>query len=145
VIGFFYPSMQPITWSHRRNSMQKPNMKLFRMKWPPLWSSGQSSWLQIQRPRFDSRCYQIFWEIVGLKRGLISLMSTIEELVERKSSGSGLESPEHGRRDPWRWPRKNLYPQMLAVTSPTSGVLSVSVVSSRTKATEFNIMFLQST
>jgi hypothetical protein len=28
---------------------------------PPLWSSGQSSWLQIQRPGFDSRHYQIFW------------------------------------------------------------------------------------
>jgi hypothetical protein len=26
---------------------------------PPLWSSGQSSWLQIQRPVFDSRHYQI--------------------------------------------------------------------------------------
>jgi hypothetical protein len=25
---------------------------------PPLWSSGQSSWLQIRRPRFDSRHYQ---------------------------------------------------------------------------------------
>jgi hypothetical protein len=25
--------------------------------WPPLWSSGQSSWLQIRRPRFDSRHY----------------------------------------------------------------------------------------
>jgi hypothetical protein len=24
----------------------------------PLWSSGQSSWLQIQRPGFDSRHYQ---------------------------------------------------------------------------------------
>jgi hypothetical protein len=29
---------------------------------PPLWSSGQSSWLQIRRPGFDSRHYQIFWE-----------------------------------------------------------------------------------
>jgi hypothetical protein len=28
---------------------------------PPLWSSGQSSWLQIRRPGFDSRHYQIFW------------------------------------------------------------------------------------
>jgi hypothetical protein len=27
---------------------------------PPLWSSGQSSWLQIQRSGFDSRRYQIF-------------------------------------------------------------------------------------
>jgi hypothetical protein len=25
---------------------------------PPLWSSGQSSWLQIRRPGFDSRNYQ---------------------------------------------------------------------------------------
>jgi hypothetical protein len=24
---------------------------------PPLWSSGQSSWLQIRRPGFDSRHY----------------------------------------------------------------------------------------
>jgi hypothetical protein len=27
---------------------------------PPLLSSGQSSWLQIQKPGFDSRRYQIF-------------------------------------------------------------------------------------
>jgi hypothetical protein len=27
-------------------------------EWPPLWSSCQSSWLQIRRPRFDSRHYQ---------------------------------------------------------------------------------------
>jgi hypothetical protein len=26
---------------------------------PPLWSSGQSSWLQVQRSRFDSRHYHI--------------------------------------------------------------------------------------
>jgi hypothetical protein len=25
---------------------------------PPLWSNGQSSWLQIRRPGFDSRHYQ---------------------------------------------------------------------------------------
>jgi hypothetical protein len=36
---------------------------------------------------------------VGLKRGLLSLVSTIEELFERKSNGSGLESREYGRRD----------------------------------------------
>jgi hypothetical protein len=32
-------------------------------------------------------------------------VSTIEELLERKSSGSGLESREYGRRDPSRLPR----------------------------------------
>jgi hypothetical protein len=59
---------------------------------PPLWSSGQSSWLQIQRSRFDFQCYQIFWEVESLERGLLDLTSTIEELLERKSSGSGLET-----------------------------------------------------
>jgi hypothetical protein len=54
--------------------------------WPPLWSSGQSSWLQIQGPGFDSRRYQIFCEVVGLERGLLSLVSTrtIEGLLGRK-------------------------------------------------------------
>jgi hypothetical protein len=35
---------------------------------------------------------------VGLERGPLSLVSTIEELLGRKSSGSGLESREYGRR-----------------------------------------------
>jgi hypothetical protein len=38
----------------------------------PLWSSGQSSWLQIQRSGFNCRHYQIFWEVVGLERGPLS-------------------------------------------------------------------------
>jgi hypothetical protein len=37
---------------------------------------------------------------VGLERGPLSLVSTTEELVERYSSGSGLENREYGRRDP---------------------------------------------
>jgi hypothetical protein len=57
---------------------------------PPLWSSGQSSWLQIQRSGFYSRRNQIFWEIVGLELGPLSLVSTIEELLERENSGSRL-------------------------------------------------------
>jgi hypothetical protein len=71
---------------------------------PPLWSSGQSSWLQIQRSGFDSRRYQIFWEVVGLEQGPLSLVSTTEELLGRKSSGSGMENREYGRREPSRWP-----------------------------------------
>jgi hypothetical protein len=63
---------------------------------------SQSSCLQIQKSGFDSRRYQIFWEIVGLERGPLSLLSTNEELLERKSSGSGLDSREYGRRDPSR-------------------------------------------
>jgi hypothetical protein len=64
-----------------------------------MWSSGQSSWLQIQTSGFDSLRYQIFREVVGLEQRPLSLVSTIEELLGRKSSGSGLESLEYGRKD----------------------------------------------
>jgi hypothetical protein len=49
---------------------------------PPLWSSGQSSWLQIRRPGFDSRHYQKK-NVVVLERGPLSLVSTTEELLDR--------------------------------------------------------------
>jgi hypothetical protein len=45
---------------------------------------------------------------VGLEGGPLTLVSTIEELLERKSSGSGLEIREYGRRDPSRWPQSLL-------------------------------------
>jgi hypothetical protein len=35
---------------------------------------------------------------MDLERGPLSLMSTIQELLERKSSGSGLENRDYGRR-----------------------------------------------
>jgi hypothetical protein len=70
-----------------------PNTRLRR---PPKWSSGQSSWLQIQRSRVDSRRYQIFWDVVGLERGPLSLVRIIEKLLEWKSSGSGQENRING-------------------------------------------------
>jgi hypothetical protein len=51
---------------------------------PPLWSSGQSFWLQIRRPGFDSRHYQQNKRVVDLERGPLSLVSTTEELLDRK-------------------------------------------------------------
>jgi hypothetical protein len=44
---------------------------------------------KVQRPGLDSRRYQIYYEVVGLEQGPLSLVSTIEELLERKS-GFGL-------------------------------------------------------
>jgi hypothetical protein len=105
------------------------------------WYSGQSSWLQIQRSGFDSRHCQIFWEVVALERGPLSLVSTTEELLERKSSSFSLESREYGRRNRLRWPRSTLYPQNSALISQTSGGLSVATVRSRTWATEFNLVY----
>jgi hypothetical protein len=57
-----------------------PDMKASRGT--PLRASGQSSWLQVQRSGVDSRRYQIFWGVVGLQRGPLSLSSTVEELTE---------------------------------------------------------------
>jgi hypothetical protein len=70
-------------------------------------------------PGFDTRRYKISWEVVGLERGQISLMRIIEELLERKSSGSGLENPrltavgirsaDHATRSirkSWHWLRR---------------------------------------
>jgi hypothetical protein len=65
----------------------------------------KGSLLQIQRSGFDSRSYQVFWEVVDLEQGPPSFVSTTEELLGRKSSGSGLQNREYGRGDPSRWPR----------------------------------------
>jgi hypothetical protein len=47
----------------------------------------------------------------------LNLVSTTEELLERKSSGSGLENKEYDSKDPSHWPRDSLYPQKLALTA----------------------------
>jgi hypothetical protein len=102
-----------------------------------VWCRDQSSWLQIQRSGFDSQFYQIFWEVVGLERGPLSLVSATEELLGRKSSGSGPGSRECGHRDPSCWPRGTLYLLKLTVASPRSGGRSVGIIRSRTQATGF--------
>jgi hypothetical protein len=101
--------------------------------WPPLWPSGQNSWLQIQRSwvRFPE----------------------LPDFLRSSGSGTGSTQPReynwgatwmekkkleiNGREDPLRWPRDTLYPQKLALTSPTSGGRSVGMVRLRAKASEF--------
>jgi hypothetical protein len=80
---------------------------------------------------------------VGLERGPHSLVRTIEELLERKSSGSGLEIREYGCRDPSRWPRGTLYPQTLALTSPTSGDAKCRKITSRYPSLIVSFIFKQ--
>jgi hypothetical protein len=94
-----------------------------------------------QRGGFDSRRYQIFWEVVGLERGPLSLDSTTEEPLGRNGSGFSLENRYCGCGDMLRLSRDTLYPQKLAVTSPTSGGRSVGIVRSLTPATEFRFQF----
>jgi hypothetical protein len=102
---------------------------------PPLWSSGQSSWLQIQMSGFDSGRYQIFWEVMGLERGQLSLVSTTEELLGKKvaapvykaeNTAVGIRHADHVAPS---------IRKKLEITSPTIGVRSVGIVRSRTQAT----------
>jgi hypothetical protein len=78
----------------------------------------------------------IFWEVVGLERGSLSLVSTIEELLGRNSSGSDLEIREYGCRDASHWPCDTLYLQNVGTNLLTSGGRSVGIVQSRTRAME---------
>jgi hypothetical protein len=99
--------------------------------WPPLWPSGQE--FPATDPEVRVR-FQALPDVLssGSGTGPLSLVSATEELL-RKSSVSYLKSREYGRRDPSRWPRGTLYPQKLALISPTSGGRSIGIVRSRTK------------
>jgi hypothetical protein len=46
-----------------------------------VWVPGYRS----RGPGFDSRHYQIFWEVLGLERGPISLVSAIEERLRSRN------------------------------------------------------------
>jgi hypothetical protein len=72
-------------------------------------------------------------------QGPHSLVSIIEELLERKSSGFSLKNKNTavGIR---HTDHVALYPQKLALTSPTSGGRSVTIVQSLTQATEFVLL-----
>jgi hypothetical protein len=48
----------------------------------------------------------------------------------------GLKNLSYAHGDPLRWPRDTLYPQKLALTSPTSGGHSIGIVRLQTKAME---------
>jgi hypothetical protein len=74
---------------------------------------------------------------VGLERGPLSLVRTIEELLERKVAAPVYETEINGLGDSLRRLRDTLYPLKLALTSPTSGGRSVGIVRWRTKAPEF--------
>jgi hypothetical protein len=76
--------------------------------------------------------------VAGLKRGPLSLVRTTEELLGRKSSGSGVENRA---QRPWgsvALTTQHPLSAKVATTSPTSGGRSVGIVRSRTKATEFS-------
>jgi hypothetical protein len=67
------------------------------------FSAGvKCSIIYLPTPPFTCEIYAMYSYIS--KRGPFSLVSTIEEVLERKCRGFGLENREYGRRDPSRWP-----------------------------------------
>jgi hypothetical protein len=103
--------------------------------WPPLRSSGQSSWLKMQgsRVRFPGTTKKSS----GSGTGCTQPREYNWGATWWKSSGSCLENREYGRKDPSRWPRGTLYPQKLAISSPTSGGRSVGIFRLRTQTMDF--------
>jgi hypothetical protein len=71
---------------------------------------------------------------MSLERGPLALVSTIEELLGRTSSGSGLENRKYVHRDPSRHPLSAIVGTNF---SPTSGGGSVGIVLSRIQTTGF--------
>jgi hypothetical protein len=71
----------------------------------------------------------------------LSLVSKIEELRGRKYSGSGLGKPRlRPQGSATLTTRHLLYPQKLALTSPTSSGQSIGIVRSQIKATELILL-----
>jgi hypothetical protein len=72
------------------SEIASPIFTLLSLVRPPLWSSGQSSWLQIQRSRVLFPAPADFVRSSGSGTGY--LVRITEKLLEWKSSGSGLEN-----------------------------------------------------
>ena len=109
---------------------------------PPLLSSGQSFWLQIQRSRVRSPALPDFLSSSGSGTGSTQPHKVkLTSYLNKKSSGSrfrkqrltavGTRCANHVTP---------FYPQKLALTSPTGSGRSVGMVRSRTKATEFSLV-----
>jgi hypothetical protein len=91
--------------------------------------------------RFDSRRYQTFWEVIGLERGPLILVSIIEKLLGRKSSGSGLETENKAVGIRRADHEASSIGKSWDKCRRQAAVFSVGIVRSRTQAMEFSFSF----
>jgi hypothetical protein len=83
--------------------------------------------------RFDSQRYHIFWEVVGLERGPLSLLSINEKLFEWKRSSFGSRKSRLTAMGIRCADYTTFYAQKFVRTSLTSGGRSIGIVCLRTK------------
>jgi hypothetical protein len=102
MVPFYQPNKKTSMFCYHRNL--KSNGQIWRKKnWSCYFGSVTCRRDDIcgpvtRGPGFNSRRYQIFWEVVSLEWVPLSLLRITEELPEWKSSGLSLEN-----RDYWPW------------------------------------------
>jgi hypothetical protein len=108
----------------------------------PLWSSGQSFWLQIQRSRFRFPALPDFLRSRVWNRVEVHSASwgQLRSYLNEKVPAPVQKTEINGSGNSLHWPRNTLYPQRSALTLPTSDGRSVSIVRLRTKATGFSFL-----
>jgi hypothetical protein len=76
----------------RLQGLRVSRIRNSRLLWPPLWSSGQSSWLQIQRSRVRFPTLPDFLRNSGSGTGSTHSREDNWGATWKESSGSGLEN-----------------------------------------------------
>jgi hypothetical protein len=76
---------------------------------------------------------------MGLERGPLSLMNTVEKLLERKRNGSGLETRDYGRRGSVTLTTWHPLSASVGTNFAHWGGRSVGIVRSLIQATEFSL------
>jgi hypothetical protein len=104
---------------------------------PPLWSSGQSSWPQIQRSRVRFPALPDFLRNSGSGTGSTQPREDNWGTISRKQRLRSRKPKLTTVGYSLRWPRDTLYALNLALTSPTSGGCSLGIVRWPTEAPEF--------
>jgi hypothetical protein len=120
----------PRNFSHNRNmkSIAFSFIVILAIQRPPLWSSGQNFWLQIQRSWVPFPAFPDLLRSSGLERNPHSLVRTTEELLGRYSSGSGQENRDYRLGGSIALTTQHPLSAKVGTTSPTSGGRSVGIV-----------------
>jgi hypothetical protein len=83
-----------LTGTYRVNLFERIILGCLYIRRLPLWSSGQSSWLQIEKSRVRFQALPDFVRNSGSGTGPLNLVRITGEALKRGISGSGLENED---------------------------------------------------